>query len=260
LITDPLLAEVHAEMPTQVCRLLPFATADGAHNMAADEALLESAGGGTASLRFYGWSEPALSLGYFQAHETIAKNQRLARLPFVRRPTGGDAIVHHFDLTYALALPAGRPWQTAESWMTRMHQIIAASLGSLGVSAQLHQPCAEPAERFQGVLCFQHLTPCDVLVGESKVVGSAQRRRKGILLQHGSILLTVSTFAPLVPGIRELSGQGLSAPVVRDAVVAEFGRQAGWTIENGDWTDAERRSIRELILSRYTQDSWNRKR
>jgi len=240
------------------CRLLPFATSDGAHNMAADEALLESAVAGQASLRFYCWSEPTLSLGYFQPVARRDDDQRLAKLPFVRRPTGGEAIVHHFELTYALTLPAGQSWQGTEPWMQRMHRIIAAALAGLGVEAQLCQQCEAPAA--PGTLCFLHVLPCDVVIGASKVVGSAQRRRHGALLQHGSILLTTSTFAPLLPGIRELSGQSLSAPVVRDAALAEFARRSGWQLAESDWTEAEKKRVRELMTTRYSQDSWNRKR
>src|SRR5262245_26530345 len=101
-------------MPLSTIRLLPYAIADGPHNMAADETLLEGAGRGVASLRFYGWSEATLSLGYFQPARRRFDAERLASLPFVRRPSGGDALVHHHELTCALALPAGRPWQAAK--------------------------------------------------------------------------------------------------------------------------------------------------
>ena len=70
-------------------RLLPFATADGAHNMAADEVLLESAVAGVASLRFYTWTPATVSLGYFQPVRVRDDDARLAALPFVRRPSGG---------------------------------------------------------------------------------------------------------------------------------------------------------------------------
>lgn len=245
-------------METLTCRLLPFATADGQHNMAADEALLDSAVGGTASLRFYGWSEPTVSLGYFQPHALLEKDKRLSRLPFVRRPSGGDAILHHFELTYALALPAGKRWCGPQPWLPRMHGIITDGLAGCDVTAQL---CTEPtAEKFQGLLCFQHVIAGDVVIGGSKVVGSAQRRRKGATLQHGSILLTVSAFAPLLPGIRELSGHSLAAPPIRVAVTAAFAANTGWDVQPSDWTDDEKRRIRELTLTRYTQDAWNRKR
>jgi lipoate-protein ligase A len=77
-------------------RLLPFAAADGATNMARDEAMLESASArGVASLRFYTWTEPTLSLGYFQPRAPKDDVPNLARLAWVRRSTGGAGIVHH---------------------------------------------------------------------------------------------------------------------------------------------------------------------
>src|SRR5205814_9219218 len=99
-------------MSIPVCRLLPYAVADGPHNMAADEVLLESAAAGIASLRFYGWSEATLSLGYFQPERLRHEDERLTGLPYVRRPSGGATLVHHHEVTYALALPAGPPWQS----------------------------------------------------------------------------------------------------------------------------------------------------
>src|ERR1051326_1065531 len=88
-----------------LCRLLPFAVADGPQNMAADEVLLHSAAAGQVSLRFYGWTEATLSLGYFQHAARRLDDPLLPELPFVRRPTGGDALVHHQELTYCLAVP-----------------------------------------------------------------------------------------------------------------------------------------------------------
>src|SRR5262245_34911225 len=103
-------------------RVLPLESADGATNMAADEALLESAGHGVASLRFYTWNEPMLSLGYFQLEADRRLIPGLADLASVRRASGGSALVHDRELTYALALPAGPPWQRrGEAWVCKMH-------------------------------------------------------------------------------------------------------------------------------------------
>ena len=76
--------------------------------MAADEALLRSAlDRKVASLRFYTWTVPTLSVGYFQPHE----EREITDVAWVRRPTGGDAILHHLEITYCLALPTGPPWR-----------------------------------------------------------------------------------------------------------------------------------------------------
>jgi lipoate-protein ligase A len=226
--------------------------------MAADEVLLAGAEAGRASLRFYEWSEPTLSLGYFQPVSKRDSDQRLIRLPLVRRPTGGDALVHHFELTYALALPADGEWYGETPWSLRMHHIIAAALRGLGVQSEPCNQCLPTP--FTGVLCFKHQAPGDVLIGPSKIVGSAQRRRRGAVLQHGAILLTVSPYTPSLPGIRELTNLSLAAPIVREALIAEFTRATGWSLAPEDWSEQEVRQIKDLTATRYTQDSWNRKR
>ena len=95
------------------CFLLPYLMADGPANMALDEAMLEEAARGDAAyLRFYGWTVPTLSLGYFQRMADVRADPRWAGVPIVRRPTGGGAIWHHHELTYAIAVPphvAARP-------------------------------------------------------------------------------------------------------------------------------------------------------
>jgi lipoate-protein ligase A len=244
------------------CRLLPHAVADGPHNMAADEALLESAAAGVASLRFYGWSGPTLTLGYFQPEEVRRRDPALAGLPWVRRPSGGHALVHHHELTYALALPPGPPWQDRaagpSAWLCKVHHVIAAALASFGVDVRPFE-CA-PGEAFQGVLCFRHFTPGDLLIGSAKVVGSAQRRYHGAWVQHGGILLATSAHAPALPGILELTGRHLDPQETATAVAGELERATGWRVVPGEWTPAELRRLEELVANKYSQPAWNAKR
>ena len=246
-------------MGTLTCRLLPESVADGPHNMAADEVLLESALAGSASLRFYRWSPATLSLGYFQSHHLRRQDDRLAPLPFVRRPSGGATLVHHHEVTYALALPPGPAWQAGEPWLCRMHHIIAAALHELGVTVHVCSAQAKLSER-PGILCFQHVTPGDVQIEGAKVVGSAQRRQRKALLQHGAILLAGSPFTPSLPGIQELSGRHVPPHAVSQAVLAAFMAATGWELGPADWTTAERQRIDELVANKYTADTWKCKR
>jgi lipoyl(octanoyl) transferase len=239
------------------CRLLPFAVADGPRNMAADEVLLESATAGIASLRFYGWSEATVSLGYFQP-EKVRRTEPLLRLPFVRRPSGGAMLVHHREVTYCLALPPGQPWQTGASWLCTMHTIIAGALASLGVSAKSQAAGSEPP--FSGTLCFQHLTAGDLLIGAAKVVGSAQRRQRGALMQHGSILLARSMHTPMLPGIEELAGRRITSADACAAIRAEFARRTSWQLVHDAWTPAELSRADELATTKYRHERWNQKR
>ncbi len=227
--------------------------------MAADETLLETATAGIASLRLYGWSQPTLSLGYFQASVGSRAYPRLSELAWVRRPSGGAALVHHLELTYALALPAGMPWQKhGESWLLRMHAILAAALDSLGM---VMRTCGEQEEKKLGdVLCFLHHTSGDLLIGDAKVAGSAQRKRRGALLQHGSILLAASPFAPHLPGIRELTGMAISMESLNAAAIEQLTKQTGWQLISSEWTTKERQRLEELTADKYSQPAWNGKR
>jgi lipoate-protein ligase A len=110
------------------------------------------------------------------------------------------------------------------------------------------------------VLCFDHHTPDDVLIGETKICGSAQRKRRGALLQHGSILLAASAMTPELPGIAELTGHGLAVQDVGRTVADCLCRQTGWAIVAGDWMPNERRRAAELTTGRYAGAAWNAKR
>ena len=242
-----------------VIRLLPDADADGASNMAADEVMVRSAARGVASLRFYGWTTATTSLGYFQPAAVRLTNAHLQALPWVRRPSGGATLVHHHELTYALALSHGSPWHSHTSWMPRMHRIITLALTELGLGDQI-ETVAEHPVKHGDVLCFQQHTTGDLLCQGKKVVGSAQRKYHQALLQHGSILLAQSEYTPVLSGIRDLTGVDLSVTATREAVWRAFARETGWHGEQKDWTEEERGMLAQLVNEKYSRSSWNEKR
>lgn len=238
------------------CRLLPFAVADGPGNMALDEALLQTAAeSGRASLRFYAWEPATLSLGYFQSVGAVESDPLLASLPLVRRPSGGATLVHHLEVTYALVLPTGPPFRGDEPWPRRMHRAIVAALADLGVAADL----ASDETPTDSPLCFLHVTPADVVIAGHKIVGSAQRKHRGGVLQHGAILLERSPSTPALPGILELTGRRPSALDVADAVADRLA-VSGCRLEPDDWSAEERRTAAEVVARRYTSSAWNYKR
>ncbi len=222
--------------------------------MALDESLLRSAlERGVASLRFYTWTEPTLSLGYFQ-HFAERKPLDVA---WVRRPTGGDAIMHHHEITYSLALPSGAPWHTSESWICRMHHAVANALQSFGIAA--HTVVCGEEQRLGPMLCFQNQTPGDLLIAGHKVAGSAQRRPHGAMLQHGSILLKQSEHAP-VPGIAELSGVHVDGVTLKKAILQALKEDTGWAFEPDEWTQTEREAAGQFEREKYSSPAWNEKR
>jgi lipoate-protein ligase A len=236
-------------------RLLPFEIADGPANMAADEALLHTAATEhSASLRLYGWSTATLSLGYFQPH---AARGALAALPWVRRASGGATLVHHHELTYCIALPPGPSWQGGEPWLTRMHRNIRAALSELGVDGV---ELVETPALHGDVLCFQRHTPGDLVCRGAKITGSAQRKHRGALLQHGSILLAASPHAPQLSGIAELSGRAVAHERLAAAIVHAVTSDTGWHVEAWDWNDAETNLRTALASAKYATPAWNERR
>lgn len=198
---------------------------DGAENMAIDDAMLQWCDvQQTIVLRIYRWATPTLSLGYFQPWEEWLAYRDQAIVPefkkqapdhsatsdlsgfsVVRRRTGGGAIVHHHDWTYSLAVP----WDQVRLGPTRnlyqwIHDGLVTWLQRCGFAASL-QPNSEPASKSAAFLCFKRRTEGDILVGSDKVIGSAQRRGKRSLLQHGSVLLARSRYAETLPGLAELA-------------------------------------------------------
>jgi len=234
-------------------RVLPFASCTGPGNMAADDAMLHTAAEhGIASFRFYTWNEPTLSLGYFQPSD-----ERQSAMHWVRRATGGAAIVHDpaTEITYSFALPPGKDWQPlGESWICRMHYTIRNVLATFGVDAR-SVLCGQE-QKLEPILCFQHQTAGDLLVNGRKVAGSAQRKHKGALLQHGSILFRQSPFAPSVPGILELAGVTVNPQEFMDEVV----KALEWNTTPGEWTNEEQALATKFEKDKYASDDWNLKR
>jgi lipoate-protein ligase A len=215
-----------------LCRFFEHEPAAGAWNMAVDEALVEAAAAdGVASLRFYQWAPPTLSLGYFQSAEERLEHAASCECPLVRRASGGGAILHDRELTYSLAIPASNPWAAnAEQLYSTTHDALAAALDSLGVAARLC-PTSEPRRTGEPFLCFQRRATGDLLVGNVKLAGSAQRRHRQAVLQHGSILLAASCFAPELPGLEEIAGREIPAKSLLDLFRRTLERRL-----NIDWT------------------------
>lgn len=175
--------------------------------MAVDEVLLGTAvSDGLATFRWYRWSEPTVSLGYFQNAAVMAADPSLADLPQVRRMTGGGAILHDREWTYSFAVPARQElFRHPEEAYDLVHAAILAVLNRFGCRAE---PRGETVlQTHEPVLCFSRRDAHDVVWNGYKILGSAQRRRKGALLQHGSLLLEASERTPRHRGLYDLGFQ-----------------------------------------------------
>ncbi len=208
-----------------------------AFNMALDEALLEAAPQlGRPVLRFYGWTLPAASFGYFQK---LADVQRMTALrPLVRRPTGGGLVPHLADWTYSVVVPPGHGWYGLHAQISyrRMHEWLVAAFAQLGVRTEL----AAAARQAPAGECFAGWETFDVLWQGRKLAGAAQRRTRHGLLIQGSI----------------------QPPLGWNRTDWE---QAMRTVANAQWeeltvSDAVHRRAEWLATRKYSQPEWNARR
>ena len=229
-------------MISSTWHLLRSGPGDAAFNMALDEALLHEAPRiAHPVLRFYGWTEPAASFGYFQRYADI---ERLTALrPLVRRPTGGGLVPHDADWTYSLAFPPTHPWYalSATESYRRVHEWICSAFAALGVRTEVAPVCRKtlPGQ------CFQGHEQYDLLYRGQKLAGAAQRRtREGLLIQ-GSL-------QPRQVAVSRAAWE----KAMCDAAVAE--QSAQWAEVIPDATLLKHGE--SLVAQKYSQPAYHQKR
>lgn len=170
-------------------------------NMALDEALLDwhSEGKIPPTIRFYGWNPPTLSIGYFQKVDKEINMDAVKQntLGFVRRPTGGRGVLHDKELTYSVIVSEEHP--EMPKTVTEAYRVISEGIlegfKQLGLDAYFAIPRTEEEKAGlknpRSAVCFDAPSWYELVVEGRKVAGSAQTRQKGVILQHGSILLDI---------------------------------------------------------------------
>jgi lipoate-protein ligase A len=245
------------------CRLIFDAPAEGAWNMAMDEALLESVGraGQGGCLRFYGWEVPTVSLGYFQHCADRRTHESSCSCPLVRRATGGGAIVHDLELTYSYTTVVGTHVGSELSALYEaFHATLVEELMRYAVAARLcRSPAKRPREQ-EPFLCFQRRAERDVLVGDAKIAGSAQRRHRGTLLQHGSVLLRRSAAAPELEGIMELSSVRIDPKELAECWAVRVARSLGLTLRTGAASAHEVEAAQRFRVAQFADSGWTKRR
>ena len=199
----------------------------GPSNMAIDQALLDAAEGGMGVLRLYRWDPACLSFGRNEPALRRYDRTRIEALGLdvVRRPTGGRAVWHADELTYAVACPADWFGDLRTAYR-RIHEMLAEAIASLGLEPRL---AAAPAAALpvDAGACFAAPAGGEVLVGGKKVVGSAQVRQGSAMLQHGSVLLggtqqqvAAVSAGPAAPSGETSLGAALGRPVAFEETAA----------------------------------------
>lgn len=269
------------------CRLILDPPASGAYNMAVDEALLiDAAEHDTAALRFYTWSEPTLSLGYFQSYSDRDIHVASRNCAVVRRQTGGGAILHDHELTYSVALPVAHPLAKQNERLYQIvHQVFIEILAPVNAATnapaplRIHGDGPKLRPNDEPFLCFERRSPGDVvfvpgaleqgdvkvspavpLPPTQKVLGSAQRRYRGALLQHGSLLLARSAAAPELLGLRDLAEETVVANTLISRICDRLGEALQLRLHESK-LPAELESIAHKITNnKYGSLAWTNRR
>lgn len=264
-------------------RLLDTGYRSAAENMAIDEALQRAHGRGEVppTLRFYGWDPPAVSIGYFQSMsgEVDLAACRERGYGYVRRPTGGRAIFHHVELTYSVVIRE----DLLPGTVLETYQVLAAGLlsGLRALGAPAEMAAGEKDPRLAGgeasPACFDVPSAYELVVGGRKVIGSAQTRREGTILQHGAILLDLDAdtlFAVLkvspairdralahlrqrATGLRAVLGRTVSYAEAAAAFTTGFATALDLDLRPGALLPAERAAAAQLVAEKYGSDDWN---
>ena len=179
-----------------VWRCLDTGALRGAYNMAIDEALVEGVeAGGPPVVRFYGWDPPAISFGYAQQpqREVDVEACRSEGIDLVRRPTGGRAVLHWQELTYSVVVGIDdeRAGGRIDHTYRRIGECLVAGLRHFGADVQLERAQLRPPRQRSGAAlpCFSSIARSEIKWQGRKLIGSAQRRFKRVVLQHGSLII-----------------------------------------------------------------------
>lgn len=273
-----------ASLPLTQWRLILSPPLPGAWNMAIDEAILQGMAGEAAlpTLRLYAWEPACLSLGYAQPVQDVDQQALVMHgWDIVRRPTGGRAILHTDEITYAVIGPQTEPRLSGgvlESYRCLSRALLSA-LHRLDVPAQSQVEAAQPSSSVKGPVCFEAPSNYEITVQGKKLIGSAQARRKEGVLQHGSLplygdltrILQVLHFEEDTPAARDQSaarllarattveevlGQPITWETAAQAFIGSFEQELNIAFVREELTTEEQARAAVLVHEKYEQASW----
>lgn len=252
-------------------RLILDTARGAAENMAIDEAIMLSCARGSASptVRIYSWSRPSVSLGCLQPLQDAQFDIDYCRsegIDVVRRITGGRAVIHGSDVTFSIVLGEHDLPEGCSSVLASHRWLmggVVSGLRLLGIDAELGESSGA-RDALSGADCFGHIAECDVRVGRRKVVGSAQVRRSGAILEQGSIPFAAPGFdasrvfsKPNQPVTeRDIPLAGFTYRAIEQALARGFGGLLQGSIEQGMPSPDEARLADELARDKYLSPDW----
>ncbi|MDD5772514.1 MAG: biotin/lipoate A/B protein ligase family protein [bacterium] len=231
-------------------RLLPLEKNNPYWNMAVDEAVLisQSRESLAPTLRFYTWDPPSVSLGYFQKiTEEDKKKWKKLKIPVVRRLSGGRAVFHNHDLTYSFIIRENLnllPKNISAS-CNLIGECLCRGLKSFGIDQKLTEVNNTLTLNIKNKNCFNIFSKGEILINKRKLVGSAQVRKKGVILQHGSILMNdlpvwENTDPSKMITLKEILGREIRSEEIIPFIVSGFESVFNSKFEAGCLTDEEK--------------------
>ncbi|MDM5331044.1 biotin/lipoate A/B protein ligase family protein [Neobacillus sp. CF12] len=278
-------------MSKEVWRFIDSGNSSPSFNMALDEALLDwhSEGKIPPVIRFYGWEPATLSIGYFQKVEKEIDLEAVKAhgLGFVRRPTGGRGVLHEHELTYSVIVSEDHP--EMPNTVTEAYRVISEGIlkgfHQLGLEAYFAVPKTDEERSAlknpRSAVCFDAPSWYELVVEGRKVAGSAQTRQKGVILQHGAILLDLdedklfslfkypservkermkSAFKSKAVAINEISPRRITLEEAKEAFYKGFAEGLNIELESYQLTEEEFDYVNKIAKERYESDEWNFKR
>ncbi|UFS71676.1 lipoate--protein ligase family protein [Geomonas sp. RF6] len=259
-------------------RLVDSGRLDGPANMALDEALLESfaAGASPPVLRLYGWSPAALSVGRYQ-DAAASLNLPVCSgdgVDVVRRMTGGGIIYHDHELTYSLVCSPSHLGHisSVKDGFRQLCAFLMSTYRGLGLDPAFATECSDDEVRFGAAtpFCFAGREAYDIVVGGRKLGGNAQRRKRDLIFQHGSIPLSSRVARGLrylrepAPGAERavsLEELGVTVPVetLKEALAASFEADVQVTLKPHPVTAQEWENVQRLLDEKYRCERWTLK-
>ncbi|MEW6410155.1 MAG: biotin/lipoate A/B protein ligase family protein [Nitrospirota bacterium] len=251
-------------------RFIDTGPLDAYMNMAIDEAIMKAVESGISppTLRFYGWSSPSLSIGYFQKTEREINTDACLSLgiPVVRRPTGGKAVLHKIELTYSISSKTDSPLFSKglmETYRVISHGLLKG-LRNLGIDAEISE---KRIQRKRSPACFSATAPYEITVKGRKIIGSAQKRSNGVFLQQGSILidLDLALYCLIFPAEEKPSRQMTAISIetakdiksIRPSFIKGIEESFGIKLEHQNLTPYELECAEILVREKYSKDEWN---
>lgn len=283
-------------------RLIVTPPLGAAMNMAIDEALMESCQqGGAPTLRFYTWQPSAVSLGHFQSLEKDVNVEGCQEysLDIVRRLTGGKAVIHDEDFTYSVIVREDHPLvppKVVDAYRV-LCQGLLMGLNNMGIMAecaleprQHNKNCQHDDQETDAVTnirvtaaCFEKPSAYEIVVAGRKLLGSAQVRQKGVLLQHGALLLkfdpllharvlklgsrccgeagarkAAELLAARVSSVQQCLGRIVPFDEIAAAMSHGFSQGLGIEVAVSELSSPEQARAQELAETKYSTDEWNR--